>query len=133
MRQDRRGVAVIEFALVLPLLSVLLLGVLGYGQYFLLAHSAQQIANDAARATIAGISQAERVTIANAVVTQEVAGLPSGRAGKWAVAVGAPVNGMVTVRVRMDATDNALLRMSVLPMPDAVIERSGTVRQGGLE
>ena len=40
-------------ALVLPALTLLLLGIFGYGQYFLLAHSAQQMANDAARATIA--------------------------------------------------------------------------------
>lgn len=129
---DRRGVAVIEFALVLPLLAVLLLGVLGYGQYFLLAHSAQQIANDAARATIAGLSSAERVALANAMVAREIMQLPNMGAGQVAVAV-EEAGDLVNVHVRLDATSNALFSLQMLPMPDALIERRGTVRMGGLE
>ena len=88
--KDRRGVAVIEFALVLPLLALLLLGVSAYGQYFLLAHSVQQMANDAARATIAGLSQSERVTLANATVANETARLPNVTIDQVAVSVAQP-------------------------------------------
>jgi Flp pilus assembly protein TadG len=49
---DTRGTAIIEMALLLPLFLMLLLGILIYGQYFLLAHSVQQAANDGARAAI---------------------------------------------------------------------------------
>lgn len=48
---EERGGAIVEMALVLPLLLALLMGVLLYGQYFMLAHSVQQAANDGARAT----------------------------------------------------------------------------------
>src|SRR3546814_1310506 len=51
-------------ALVLPLLVTLLLGLVCYGQYFLIAHSVQQIANDAARATIGGLTSDERSRLA---------------------------------------------------------------------
>ena len=131
--RDRRGVAVMEFALVAPLLALIAMGILNYGQYFLLAHSTQQIANDAARATIAGLSAAERVTLAEAMVTKEMTQLPVG-AGQVAVAV--TENGtdkLVTVKVRVDASSNAMFKLKIVPMPEAIIERSGTVRQGGLE
>src|SRR3546814_1825318 len=60
LKTDRRGAVIVEMALVLPLLVTLLLGLVCYGQYFLIAHSVQQIANDAARATIGGLTSDER-------------------------------------------------------------------------
>lgn len=131
--KDRRGVAVIEFALVLPLLALLLLGVSAYGQYFLLAHSVQQMANDAARATIAGLSQSERVTLANATVANETARLPNVTIDQVAVSVAQPQDDLLTVRIRLNATGNPLFGLKLVPMPDAVIERGATVRVGGLE
>src|SRR3546814_15918207 len=59
LKTDRRGAVIVEMALVLPLLVTLLLGLVCYGQYFLIAHSVQQIANDAARATIGRLTAAE--------------------------------------------------------------------------
>src|SRR3546814_17971580 len=60
LKTDRRGAVIVEMALVLPLLVTLLLGLVCYGQYFLIANRVQQIANDAARATIGGRTSAER-------------------------------------------------------------------------
>ncbi len=123
-----------EFALVLPALALLLLGIFGYGQYFLLAHSAQQIANNAARATTAGLSLAERTSLATAAVAREVAELPNAQANTYSVAVSEnATTKMVTVRVRLDASANDLLRMSFVPMPSPVIERLSMMRQGGVE
>lgn len=129
---DRRGVALIEFALLLPPLLLLLLGIFGYGQYFLLAHSVQQIANDAARATIGGLSASERWTLATNSVNASVAQLPDIRANQYALAVTENGN-LVTVTVTVDATANPLLASRFVPMPDAVIRRQGVVRQGGVE
>src|SRR3546814_15097933 len=64
LKTDRRGAVIVEMALVLPLLVTLLLGLVCYGQYFLIAHSVQQIANDAARATIGGLTSDERSRLA---------------------------------------------------------------------
>ena len=61
---DHRGVAVVELALTLPVLLALLMGIVGFGDYFLTAHLVQQAANDAARASLAGIAAAERKSIA---------------------------------------------------------------------
>lgn len=130
---SRRGVALIEFALVLPLAAVLLLGVMAYGQYFLLAHSVQQIANDAARASIAGLSQIERRALADATVADIITRLPSIGPEQVTVDVPAPSGELLTVEVRLDATNNAMFDMKLIPMPDPVIARKATVRLGGLE
>lgn len=128
---DSRGAAIVEFALLAPVLIAILLGILGYGQYFLLAHSAQQLANDSARATIAGMNAAERATLANATMARELARLPEIRPGTASLSVDeAPP--MVTVRVRVDASGIALFGVKLLPMPDPLIERSAVIQQGGV-
>lgn len=129
--RDSRGAAIVEFALLAPVLITLLLGILGYGQYFLLAHSAQQLANDSARATIAGMSAAERVTLANAAMVRDLARLPEIRPGTAALSV-EEVPPMVTVRVRVDASGIGLFGVKLLPMPDPLIERSAVIQQGGV-
>ena len=48
--RSKRGGAALEFAIVAPVLMMLLLGIFVYGGYFLVAHTTQQLANDAARA-----------------------------------------------------------------------------------
>src|SRR3546814_11849192 len=57
LKTDRRGAVIVEMALVLPLLVTLLLGLVCYGQYFLIANRVKQFATDAARAPIGGRQQ----------------------------------------------------------------------------
>lgn len=129
--RDRRGSAIIEFAIVLPVLVLLLFGLLAYGQYFLLAHSAQQLANDAARATVAGLSTAERLSLAQASVNREKAALPEAARSTITTAVDEAVD-QVTVRVRLDASNVTLFRSQIIPMLDPVIERRAVIRPGGI-
>jgi Flp pilus assembly protein TadG len=129
--RDRRGSSIVEFAMVLPVLVMLLFGLLAYGQYFLLAHSTQQLANDAARATIAGMSTAERLTLAQASVNREKAALPEAARATITTAVDEAVD-TVTVRVRMDASNVTLFRSQIIPMLDPVIERRAVIRPGGV-
>ena len=68
LARGERGAAIVEMALVLPLLLALLMGVLVYGQYFMLAHNVQQAANDGARASIVGLDAADRSAVANRAV-----------------------------------------------------------------
>ena len=128
---DRRGSAVIEFALVLPLLACLLFGVLGYGQYFLLANSVQQLANDAARATVGGLNSTERSTLAQQSVAAEVPALTDLVAARVTTST-AEAGGFVTVTVRYDASQIAILHTGLLPMPSTTIERSAVARPGGI-
>lgn len=127
--RDRGGAVLVEFALVLPLLAMLLLGILGYGQYFLLAHEVQQVANDAARSAIGGLNAKERATIAQAsVVASAAAGSIDQRQVTATIAETDP---LLTVTVRFDARQSILLNIGLLPVPDRVIERRAVVRLGG--
>jgi Flp pilus assembly protein TadG len=131
LRRCRRGTALIEFAIVLPLLICLLFGIVGYGQYFLLAHSVQQIANDAARATIAGLSTDERRALAEQRVAADVASMDSFPAALVTARV-AESGDSVTVDVTLDARGLALFSQAIVPMPGAAIERRVVVLRGGL-
>lgn len=126
---DRRGAALVEFALALPLLLVLVIGILAYGQYFLVAHEVQQAANDAARAAIAGLNRAERAAIARDSIAA------SARAGSLDPAITrsevVEADDLIAVTVRHDASDIALLSTQLLPVPDTLIERRAVVRIGG--
>lgn len=128
---DRSGAALVEFALLSPILIVLLLGMLGYGQYFLTAHTLQQLANDGARAAIVGQTATERETLARASVTQGLA----------RAAVAKPVEvttrfeedaGRVTVTLAIDTRALSLLRSGMVPMPDPVIERRAVAELAAL-
>lgn len=128
---DTRGTTLIEFAFVLPILGCLLYGILGYGQYFLYAHSVQQLANDAARATVAGLTAAERQNLANASVAAEIVALHQLTPALVSTTI-AETAETVTVRVRFDASAVPLFRSSLIPMPDPLIERRAVVRPGGI-
>jgi Flp pilus assembly protein TadG len=125
------GAAIVEFAIVLPLLVCLLMGVLGYGQYFLLAHSVQQIANDAARATVSGMSADERAALARQSVAEDVAALDEFAASRIGTEI-AENGDTVAVDVTLDAQGMALFRTAIVPMPSPTIERRAVVRRGGL-
>jgi Flp pilus assembly protein TadG len=131
LQRNQRGASVVEFALLAPIFITLLFGMLGYGQYFYLSHSVQQIANNAARATIAGLNTAERTSIATDAVTREGQAQGSLIAARLGSSV-TDASGYTTVTVRYDASNIALLRTGLLPMPGTTIERRALVRNGGV-
>ncbi|ODU20269.1 MAG: hypothetical protein ABS87_11515 [Sphingomonas sp. SCN 67-18] len=127
----RRGASIVEFAFVLPILATMLFGVLMYGNYFFLAHNVQQLANDAARSSIAGLTSKERADLANETVMVEASnGLPIDIA-RLQIAL-TDHDQFVTVRVSYDASDSSIFRVGLLPLPDPVISRTAAVRMGGL-
>ena len=126
--RDRRGAALVEFALALPLLLVLVIGILAYGQYFLVAHEVQQAANDAARATLGGLNRAERAAIArDSIAASASAGSLDPATTQSEIAESGT---LLTVTVRHDASGIALLSNQLLPVPDTLIQRRAVVRIG---
>jgi Flp pilus assembly protein TadG len=69
---DQRGSTAVEFAIVSPILILLLLGIVVYGGYFMLSHSLQEMADDAARASIAGLTDTERSSLAQSAVSNDI-------------------------------------------------------------
>ena len=66
--RDDSGAAAVEFALIAPLLLMMLFGIVCFGYFFLVAHSVQQLAAETARTSIRGITAAEREMVAQQFV-----------------------------------------------------------------
>ncbi|WP_245968615.1 TadE/TadG family type IV pilus assembly protein [Hephaestia caeni] len=120
---------IVEMALVLPLLVTLLLGLVCYGQYFLIAHSVQQIANDAARATIGGLTSDERSRLAVDAADAAAAINPEIDVEAMQVAVHEQ-GATIAVSVTVDAGAR-LIRFPLVPMPSSQIARTAAVLAPG--
>lgn len=130
LARQSRGNALIEFAFVLPMLAALLFGMVAYGEYFLIAHGAQQLANDAARATVAGLTAAERSTLARERVTAGAGTLALVRTD-WVSTDVSESGNNVTVTVSVDASAVPLLGTRLIPMPSSMIRRTAIAHPGG--
>jgi Flp pilus assembly protein TadG len=121
LAREERGAAIVEMALVLPLLLALLMGILVYGQYFMLAHSVQQAANDGARASIIGLDAADRSAVASRAVGRSLQAVD----GTHSVAVSETIEA-ITVAVTFTVPQDNLLRSSFVPSPGNVIRARAT-------
>jgi Flp pilus assembly protein TadG len=119
---ETRATALIEFALLSPILIMLLLGMLGYGQYIFAAHTLQQLANDAARAAMVGSTSADRAARARASVAANLAETPIGGPDAVTTRIGEG-NGRVTVTLSLDTRTIGMMRPGMVPMPRPVIQR----------
>ncbi len=124
------GAAAIEFAIVGPVFVLMLLGIVSYGGYFWMAHSVQQLANDGARAAVAGLSQSERTQLAQATVTAETTSYAALRASLMTVSE-TEQSQAITVTVNYNAANSGFWLASFVPMPSTTISRSATVKTGG--
>lgn len=125
LARDTRGTAMIETALLLPLFLMLLLGILIYGQYFLLAHSVQQAANDGARAAITGLDTADRRAVAIRAVDRSMHGIGGYRSELRNVLV-SETGEAVTVDLSYRVPEGNLLRSTLVPTPAEVIHARAT-------
>lgn len=121
LARGERGAAIVEMALVLPLLLALLMGILVYGQYFMLAHNVQQAANDGARASIIGLDAADRRAVAARAVERSLQAVR----GTHSVAVSETAEA-ITVAVTFTAPQDSFLRTSFVPSPGNVIRARAT-------
>lgn len=127
----RAGSVAVEFALLGPLLIVMLMGMVVYGGWFWLAQSVQSLASESARAAVAGLDAAERERLARDFAASQAsvgAGLDP---DDLVVAVESDAEA-IRVRIAMDVGDHPLMAMAVLmPPPPDRIERVAVVRVGG--
>jgi len=131
---DDRGASAVEFALVLPVFLVLLFGIIAYGIYFGAVHSTAQLAADAARASVAGISDAEREEIARQHVLNNVPSYVMLQPGKIQIVAGRleQDSRQFRVAVRYDAAELPIWNFTpFLPLPSKIIERTATIQRGG--
>lgn len=130
-RECRAGSAAVEFAIVGPVLILILMGLVVYGGWFWLAQSVQSVATETARAAVGGLDDRERQTMAQAYFTDVISDTAGLDPSKAAVVVGTDA---VTIRVRVsyDAREHPVMSMAgLVPSPPPIIERQAVVRIGG--
>ncbi|MBX3593991.1 MAG: pilus assembly protein [Sphingomonas sp.] len=132
LKNGECGSAILEFALLLPILASMLVGILSYGLYFGAAHSVQQLAADAARRSVAGSNAAERSSIVHAYVDANATGYFLIRADRLrevsATAIG---DGRTRIRIAFDATWLPIFSFAAMvPLPPGTITRDCTILDG---
>lgn len=128
------GASAVEFALVLPIFLMLSFGIVAYGSYLAVVHSVQQIAAEAARSAVAGLTDVERATLARRNVYNHVGSYPLIDPGRLFVEHAAtdPSTGTFRVRLRYDADDMFVFQLpTVVTLPSRQIIRSAAVQRGG--
>jgi Flp pilus assembly protein TadG len=131
---DSRGASAIEFALIAPAFLMILFGIVSFGYIFGIYQGIQQIASEAARAAVAGISDTERDTLAKGFVTANAATyalIDTSRMAVSTTATGAPAPAF-QVSISYDLTGTFPYQFSnILPLPDPKIQRTAVIQRGG--
>ncbi len=132
--KDGRGAAAVEFALIAPLLMLCLLSLVAYGLYLSTAHAVQQIAADAARTAIVGVTAAERRSLVAEYIRNSTLSYAFVHKDKIGVSVeDDPRNRhQFTVRIAYDAEDLPIWNLFSVVLPSTRIEKFSTIRIGGL-
>lgn len=134
LARDPAGNAAVEFALIAPALLLLTFGIIGFGFVFGLHHGVQQLAAEAARASVAGLDDAERERLARGFVASHAPAYAFLNPARLRVSTrsGGPLLPVFEVAVAYDLSDTALDRIATLvAMPSPVVERRAVVQRGG--
>ena len=129
------GAAALEFAILAPVLLLLGTGMLAYAIYFGAAHSVQQLAADAARTSIAGLSDSERKTLVGAFLDANADGyvLIDRSALSYAVAASPADPAEYSVTLSYNAAALPIWNLYLpLPLPSHTITYKSLIRLGGL-
>jgi Flp pilus assembly protein TadG len=127
LRMDVRGSSLIEAAFALPILVTMLMGIMGFGSWFMTAHSLQQAANDAARASVAGLSTTERRSLVDQSVTASRTAFPVPGAQSITTAT-IESGGYYTVTLSYNLANAPLFSAIPIKLPGGVLQRSAVVR-----
>jgi Flp pilus assembly protein TadG len=130
----KAGSVAVEFAIIFPIALVFFCGLLAYGIYFGAAHSVQQLAADAARASVAGLDDAERVSIAVTHVASSGAAYPLLKSDRLTVTARplAQDASQFEVRVAFNSADLPIWSLAgLVPLPPRLIERAAVIKRGG--
>lgn len=119
--------------MVAPLFVILLLTTFAYGIYLSTAHTLQQMAADAARTSLAGISIEERLALANDFIgTVSLEGSFIKRSSLGVNIKQDPANSeRFSVVLTYDARNLPIWQLYSFAMPDPTIRRLATIRMGG--
>jgi Flp pilus assembly protein TadG len=129
----RRGASAVEFAMLLPVFLALIFGIVIYGSYLAVVHGLQQLAAEAARSSIAGMSASERNSLATSYVSTNVGTYPLISANNISVSAAPSVAdpNVFVVTVTYNASGMFIYSLPFVPAPSSTIIRSAAIPFGG--
>jgi Flp pilus assembly protein TadG len=133
-RSCSRATSAVEFALVMPLFLMLVFGIVVYGSYLAVVHGVQQLAAEAARSSISGLSEAERSSLARSYVTNNATSYPLIVPTNLVVnaATSASDANVFIVTVNYNAAGMFIFTLpTFVPAPPTQIARSAAIPRGG--
>lgn len=122
-----------EFALVAPLFLMFLFGIIVFGTYLAVLHGVQQLAAEAARTSVAGLTDTERSSLAVGYVTANASSYPLLAANHLTVSAAAASGNanVFVVTVNYDASGLFIYSLPFVPAPPSTIVRSAAIPRGG--
>ena len=117
--------------MLLPLFLVLVFGIVVFGAYLTMVHSVQQLAAEAARSSVAGLSETERVSLAENYVTANAGSYPLLQPSHLTVSAATSGSDVFVVTVNYDASDSFIYTLPFVPAPTSTIARSAAIPFGG--
>jgi len=133
-QRARSGTSAVEFALILPVLLMLVFGIVVFGSYLAVVHGVQQLAAEAARSSVAGLSEAGRASLASGYVTANAASYPLIAPNHLTVNAATSQSDakVFVVTVNYDASDMFIYSLpSFVPAPPRSIVRAAAIPRGG--
>jgi Flp pilus assembly protein TadG len=133
-RSAERGAAAVELALVLPALAALIYGIFAASWVLTVQHGMQQLASEAARSAVAGLTESERDSLARAYVTSQISTYGFINPNVLTVSTSSSDSTLsFTVTTSYDLSTSPLYSFFVryLPMSSSIVTRSATIREGG--
>jgi Flp pilus assembly protein TadG len=129
----RRGASAVEFAMLLPVFLTMVFGIVVFGSYLAVVHGLQQLAAEAARSSIAGMSATERASLASSYVSANVGTYPLIAASNVSVNAAASASNpnVFVVTVSYNAAGMFLFSLPFVPTPPTTIVRSAAIPFGG--
>jgi Flp pilus assembly protein TadG len=128
-RED--GASAVEFAIIAPLFIFIVFGIIVYGVVLASYISVQQLAAEAARASVGGLNATERTELAENYVTQNLAAYPLFDPNYLTVATDPQAN-TFRVTVTYDMAHNPVFRLvGGIPLPATKVTGNAVVQNGG--
>jgi Flp pilus assembly protein TadG len=134
LKRREEGAAAVEFAIIIPVFLMIVFGIITFGAYLSVVHSVQQLAAEAARASVGGLTDNERVTLAEANIRNHVGAYLLIDPARLVVeqATTDAATSTFSVRLRYDAAEMFIFQLpTFVPMPPPQIVRSAAIQRGG--
>ena len=130
--RNKQGASAVEFALIAPFMLLLVAAILAYGSIFATSLSLQQIAAETARATIGGLSDAERKTLAQGKLAAISANYPMLDPGKVTFTFNAAAGSELSrVTLSYDMSGHPAYALDkLLPLPSSPLSYSLIITDG---